>query len=185
MPWYGQSFTRPAASLSWTICHINSPSDSRKAISTPLSPVIFGSRSPSLFVPTKTMPPETTALPYDCEPSWATHFIFFFVLTSQVVGRPFMFETMLRSGVPPHMGQSPVPGSDADVAGARKQIPAERNATISTDRFLTLICSRTPLCCQSRVRRGRCRRCRELLGGWELDQCVRWPRRLVPLRPRA
>jgi hypothetical protein len=24
-----------------------------------------------------------------------------------------MFETMLRSGVPPHMGQSPVPGSAA------------------------------------------------------------------------
>jgi hypothetical protein len=27
---------------------------------------------------------------------------------------PFMFETMLRSGVPPHIGQSPPPGSDAE-----------------------------------------------------------------------
>jgi hypothetical protein len=26
-----------------------------------------------------------------------------------------MFETMFRSGVPPHIGQSPVPGSDANI----------------------------------------------------------------------
>src|SRR5262245_63938878 len=37
----------------------------------------------------------------------------FLVLTSQSPGNPFMFETMFRSGVPPHIGQSPVPGSDA------------------------------------------------------------------------
>src|ERR1043165_745105 len=98
MPWYGQSLTRPVASLSWTICHMNWPSDSRKAISTPLSPVIFGSRKPSLLVPTKTMPPETTTLPKVCEPSWATHLMFFLVLTSQLVGMFFWFETMLRSG---------------------------------------------------------------------------------------
>src|SRR6185436_14261168 len=85
-PWYGQSFTRPAASLSWTICHMNSPSDSRKAINTPLSPTILGSRRPSLFVPTKTIPPATTALPYVCDPSWATHLTFFFALRSQLVG---------------------------------------------------------------------------------------------------
>jgi hypothetical protein len=31
------------------------------------------------------------------------------------MGSPFMFDTMLRSGVPPHIGQSPLPpGSDAD-----------------------------------------------------------------------
>src|SRR5262245_8976677 len=41
--------------------------------------------------------------------------MFFFVLTSQSSGSPFMFETMLRSGVPPHIGQSPLPGSDADI----------------------------------------------------------------------
>src|ERR1043165_1682251 len=148
MPWYGQSLTRPVASLSWTICHINWPSDSRNAIKIPLSPVTFGSRRPSLLVPMKTMPPDTTTLPKVCEPSWATHLMFFFVFTSQVVGSPFMLETMLRSGVPPHMGQSPVPGSDADVAGGREQIPTQRIATIRTNRFLTLICSRTPLCFQ-------------------------------------
>src|SRR6185503_6390736 len=112
MPWYGQSLARPAASLSCTACHMNWPSDSRKAIRTPLSPLTFGSRAPSLFVPTKTMPPATTGLPYACDPSSATHLTFFFVLTSQVVGRPFMVETMLRSAVPPHMGQSPEPGSE-------------------------------------------------------------------------
>ena len=44
--------------------------------------------------------------------------MFFFVWTSQVVGGFFMLDTMLRSGVPPHMGQSPVPGSDALSASA-------------------------------------------------------------------
>src|SRR5262245_31843282 len=29
-----------------------------------------------------------------------------------------MFETMFRSGVPPHIGQSPVPGSAADADGS-------------------------------------------------------------------
>src|SRR5688572_14397462 len=92
---------------------MNCPSDSRNAITTPLSPVIFGSRTPSLFVPTKTMPPATTTLPYVCEPNAATHLTFFFVLTSHAVGRPFMLEIMLRSAVPPHIGQSPEPGSEA------------------------------------------------------------------------
>src|SRR3989304_3931988 len=79
---------------------------------TPLSPLTFGSRGASLFVPTNTMPPATTGLPYACEPSSAIHFTFFFVLTSQLVGSPFMLDTMLRSGVPPHIGQSPLAGSD-------------------------------------------------------------------------
>src|SRR5688500_3308496 len=39
--------------------------------------------------------------------------MFFFVLTSHSVGSPFIADTMLRSGVPPHIGQSPVPGSEA------------------------------------------------------------------------
>ena len=42
--------------------------------------------------------------------------MFFFVLTSQVVGSPFMLETMLRSGVPPHIGQSPLPGSERAIS---------------------------------------------------------------------
>src|SRR5437867_2559504 len=91
---------------------MNWPSDSRNAISTPLSPLTFGSRGPSLFVPTNTIPLATTGFPYACEPSSAIHFTFFLVFRSQVVGSPFMLETMLRSGVPPHMGQSPDPGSE-------------------------------------------------------------------------
>src|SRR3982751_6898859 len=79
---------------------------------TPLSPLTAGSRGPSLLVPTKIIPLATTGLPYACEPSCATHLTFFFVFTSQLVGSPFMFETMLRSGVPPHFGQSPEPGSE-------------------------------------------------------------------------
>ena len=112
MPWYGQSFARPAASLSCTACHMNWPSDSRNAMRMPLSPLTAGSRGASLFVPTNTYPPATTGLPYACDPSSATHFTFFFVLTSQLVGSPFMLDTMLRSGVPPHIGQSPLAGSD-------------------------------------------------------------------------
>src|SRR4030095_7842948 len=99
---------------------MNVPSDSLNAIKTPLSPVIFGSRTPSLFVPTKIIPPETTALPYVCEPSCAVHLTFFFSLMSQLIGNPFMLETILRSGVPPHMGQSPVPGSAAEAEGKRE-----------------------------------------------------------------
>src|SRR5262245_39526444 len=39
--------------------------------------------------------------------------MFFFVFTSHVVGSPVMFETMLRSGVPPHIGHSLPPVSPA------------------------------------------------------------------------
>src|SRR5882672_1725242 len=135
MPWYGQSFARPAASLSCTACHMNWPSDSRKAMRTPLSPLTFGSRGPSLFVPTKIMPPATTGFPYACEPSSATHLTFFFVLTSQVVGRPFMLDTMLRSGVPPHIGQSPEPGSDV----AKMKEPASTNPLITNKYFFIVV----------------------------------------------
>src|SRR5215216_3361447 len=76
------------------------------------------------------MPPETTGLPYACEPSSATHLTFFFALTSHVVGSPFMLEIMLRSGVPPHIGQSPPPGSDAGSASeASATITQVRNAS--------------------------------------------------------
>ena len=62
MPWNGQSFARPAASLSCTACHRNVPSDSRNAIRTPLSPLMAGSRIASLLVPTSTMPLATTGI---------------------------------------------------------------------------------------------------------------------------
>src|SRR5829696_5374815 len=42
--------------------------------------------------------------------------MFFFVLRSQVVGIPFMVDTMLRSAVPPHIGHSLPPGSEKAVA---------------------------------------------------------------------
>src|SRR5688500_18809844 len=44
--------------------------------------------------------------------------MFFFDFTSQSVGSPFAFDTMLRSAVPPHIGQSPVPGSEAETRTA-------------------------------------------------------------------
>src|SRR4030095_2534752 len=102
----GQSLTRPAASLSLTCCQRNWPSDSRKAMRIPLSPVTLGSRGFSLLVPTKTFPPATTGFPYDCEPRSAFHLIFFLALTSHTTGRFFIGETILRCGVPPHIGQS-------------------------------------------------------------------------------
>ena len=50
-----------------------------------------------------------------------------------------MLETMLRSGVPPHIGQSPVPGLPADVCDeesadrrAERQEQAIRRATTSS-----------------------------------------------------
>ena len=61
--WTGRAgVARPAASLSCTDCHRNSPSVSRNAISTPRSPGCFGSRSFSLFVPTYTRPRLSTAM---------------------------------------------------------------------------------------------------------------------------
>src|SRR3954453_12125572 len=140
MHWYGQSLARPAAGLSCNACHMNWPSDSRNAMRTPLSPLTFGSRGPSLLVPTKTMPPATTGLPYACEPSSATHFTFFFVLTSQVVGRPFMVDTMLRSGVPPHIGQSPEPGSET----ANAMEPTSTKLGIANKSFCIGVCARIP-----------------------------------------
>ena len=110
----GQSFTRPAASLSWTFCQRNLPSDSRKHITTPLSPLTLGWRSDWLLVPTKILPPATTGLPNDCEPSWATHLMFLPVVTSHVSG--MFFSTvliMLRCGVPPHMCQSAAKAGEA------------------------------------------------------------------------
>src|SRR5688572_2627836 len=113
MPWNGQSLARPDASFSNVACHMNSPVSSRNAINTPRSPPCFGSRIASLLVPTSTTPPPTVGLPYDCEPSSTTHFTFFPVLMSHVVGAPFMSETMLRLGVPPHIGQSADTAVDA------------------------------------------------------------------------
>src|SRR5688500_1274609 len=126
IPWNGQSFARPAASLSCTACQRNSPSDSRNAMRMPLSPFTAGSFAASLFVPTKTVPPATTGLPYVCDPSSATHFTFFFVFTSHVVGSPFMVDIMLRSGVPPHIGQSPLEGSEA-----KRKVPARATAAVA------------------------------------------------------
>src|SRR5688572_11711520 len=106
IPWNGQSLARPEASFSKVACHMNSPVSSRNAIRTPRSPPCFGSRIASLLVPTSTTPPATVGLPYDCEPSSATHFTFLPVLRSHVVGAPVIGDTMLRLGVPPHIGQS-------------------------------------------------------------------------------
>src|SRR5688572_24500872 len=136
-PWKGQSFARPAASLSCTACHRNWPSDSRNAITMPLSPLTFGSFIDSLFVPTSTTPLETTGLPYVCEPSSATHLMFFFVLMSHVVGSPFMPDTMLRSGVPPHIGQLPLPGSER--AASARVLPSAASVNAAYAIFFIVI----------------------------------------------
>src|SRR5213075_3266152 len=59
--------------------------------------------------------------------------MFFFEATSHSVGSPFIDDTMLRSGVPPHIGQSPVPGSEAAtrigrVAASASSTSASRGA---------------------------------------------------------
>src|SRR5918994_7947473 len=126
MPWNGQSLARPDASFSNVACHMNSPVSSRNAISTPRSPPCFGSRIASLLVPTSTTPLATTGLPYDCDPSSATHFTFLPVLRSQVVGRPVIGDTMLRLGVPPHIGQS-VADTAADAAATITTTTTLRN----------------------------------------------------------
>src|SRR5262249_28589210 len=52
---------------------------------------------------------------------------------SQVVGSPFILEIMLRSGVPPHIGQSPPPGSEAETGTGLTQNSAQRtNASSMT-----------------------------------------------------
>src|SRR5215472_6632326 len=43
---------------------------------------------------------------------------------SHETGMPDMGEAILRSGVPPHIGQSPVPGSDANI---NQREPIEQN----------------------------------------------------------
>ncbi len=65
--------------------------------------------------------------------------MFFFVLMSQLVGSPFMLETRFRSAVPPHMGQSPLPGSErADIVAATPNEPSEINPTARAS-FLGII----------------------------------------------
>src|SRR6266516_3288776 len=51
--------------------------------------------------------------------------MFFLVLTFQETGRPFIEETMLRCGVPPHIGQS------SDCRGA---VPRRESAMIAQSR---------------------------------------------------
>ena len=82
------------------------PSDSRKHMSTPLSPAISGFLGLPLLVPRKIFPSATTGFPFDVEPICAFHLMFVPFLTSQDSGRPFMAEVMLRCAVPPHIGQS-------------------------------------------------------------------------------
>src|SRR6185436_5151159 len=60
--------------------------------------------------------------------------MFFLVLTSHSVGRPLADDTMFRSGVPPHIGQSPVFGSDAPMRTAPANATAIAAALISAVR---------------------------------------------------
>src|SRR5512139_1197501 len=94
------------SSLSVTACHRNLPSDSRRHISTPLSPLMSGFLGLPLFVPRKIFPPATTGFPFEEVPIGTFHLMFVPFLASQDSGRPFMAEAMLRCAVPPHIGQS-------------------------------------------------------------------------------
>src|SRR5512136_1703611 len=85
-PCSGQSCFWPDSSLSLTACHRNRPSDSRKHISTPLSPVMPGSLGRPLLVPTNTLPPATTGFPYDVLPRPAFHLMFVPAWTSHEAG---------------------------------------------------------------------------------------------------
>src|SRR4051794_6987022 len=131
---------------------------------TPRSPGCLGSRRPSLFVPMNTRPPATTGLPYACEPTEETHLMFFLPATSHFTGGVFMFDTMLRSGVPPPISQSPVPG-----AGALRISGAERK----TSRLL-FIGSVSPSHCRRKLQREHRRKCPDFPG-------IQGTHRFVPL----
>src|ERR1700752_3586533 len=112
---------------------------------------------------------------------------------------------MFRSGVPPHMGQSPVPGSEAIECEVRTNTPETRSSArtalrITSPRFdqlqrllpcfigcasRFLICLHTPLCCRNRVPLIRCRRCRGLLVYSASDQFVQSSTRLVLFHRQA
>ena len=74
---------------------------------------------------------------------------------------PFMGETMLRSGVPPHMGQSPLPGSDANEQPQRAN---RANAGDQNVRFIGLV---SPSGYRNRRRTGRRRTGRDCPACWE------------------
>src|SRR3954469_12285605 len=90
-PTYSQSLTLPAPTLGITSCQRNSPVFSSKHINTARSRVSCGARGASLFVPTNPRPPETTGLPYACEPSFDTQRMFLVDFGSivSVLGRNF------------------------------------------------------------------------------------------------
>ena len=95
-----------ASSLSVTACQRNLPSDSRKHISTPLSPAISGFLGLPLFVPRKIFPSATTGFPFEEDPIGTFHLTLVPFLASQESGSAFMEDVILRCAVPPHIGQS-------------------------------------------------------------------------------
>src|SRR5262249_49393730 len=108
IPSCGQSFTRPAGSLSCTACQRNFPVFSSKHITIPLSPLILGLRRLPLLVPTKTLPSAITGPPYAFEPRSADHLMFFAAPSSTLHSVGTFFSnvfTMLRLGLPPNIGQ--------------------------------------------------------------------------------
>src|SRR5690242_15811663 len=78
----------------------------------PASAVSFGSRAPSLLVPTVRTPLATIGLPYVSEPVLAIQRTFFPVSTSKSVGGFLSGLTMLRCGVRPNIGQSSASARD-------------------------------------------------------------------------
>src|SRR5690242_4990789 len=108
---------RPAGCLGTASCQRSLPLASSKHIKTPRSPWYLGSRGESLLVPTNTRPPATVGLPYDCDPSFTTHFrdldgsgeSWSASGSSPALactGNPFSCDTMLREPSRPQLGQS-------------------------------------------------------------------------------
>src|SRR5712692_6609043 len=89
-------------------CHWNSPVASSRQRTTPLSPVILGSRGFSLLVPAKIRPPAKTGPAYDFEPQIWTHLMFFSwpgVMSHSVAIFLSTVLTGLRLGLPKKVGQ--------------------------------------------------------------------------------
>src|SRR5262249_17838710 len=110
---------------------------------------------------------------YVWEPSAATHLMFFFVATSHVVGGFFIAETMLRSGVPPHMGQSPVPGSEAQ---SRASASASAKAQLRVHFKIFFIGSPLSSDYRNKLRTGRRRIFQDCPACSVEDRCARWSR---------
>ena len=86
-PWYGQSLTRPAASFSWVICQRNSPSSRGRPSARRGRRPAWIAQQPRCSCRRRPCRRRPRGCRRSASPSAATHFTFFLVLTSQLVGQ--------------------------------------------------------------------------------------------------